>query len=587
MRFMLAVISSEKPITTIMLRLLCLLLLLHPLLLHAQTPNRFDVLITELFPDPTPPAGLPENEFIELKNVSGATINLRGWKLSDGTTTATINVTINLPPDSFVIICTNSAVASFATFGRTAGVTNFPSLNNEGDIIALYAPDGKLIHVVPYSNQWYRNPAKEDGGFTLEMIDTRNPCNGAGNWKASEDNSGGTPGRTNAVTGNNPDEQPPALLRTYTTDSVTIVAVFDEPLDSASAAIAARYTLDHNTGSVVTATPVAPLFTEVTLKLPVALKATEVYQLSVNALTDCSGNAIGMAHIAKAGLPQAADVSAIVINELLFDPPPGGYDYIELYNGGNKVAELKQLYIANRSAAGLLSNIRQLSAVPRLWFPGEYMVFTEDSRWLQEHYLVKDPAFIIALPSLPSLPDDKGTVVITNLQGNVVDELQYDSKWHFNLISNKEGVALERISYREPSQNNNNWMSAASAAGFGTPGYQNSQFRADIQANGTILVTPSLFSPDNDGFDDMAGVQYQVSEPGYVVNITIFDAAGILVRHLVQSATLGRQGVFRWDGLDDRQRKLPVGVYLVFTELFNGQGKTKKFRNAVTLVRRF
>jgi hypothetical protein len=215
------------------------------------------------------------------------------------------------------------------------------------------------------------------------------------------------------------------------------------------------------------------------------------------------------------------------------------------------------------------------------------MVFTEDSRWLQEHYIIKDPAFVIELSSLPSLPDDKGTVVVSNLQGNVVDELQYDSKWHFNLISNKEGVALERISYKEPSQNNNNWMSAASAAGFGTPGYQNSQFRADIQANGTIFVAPTLFSPDNDGFDDMAGVQYQVSEPGYVANITVFDAAGMLVRHLAQSATLGRQGVFRWDGLDDHQRKLPVGVYLVFTELFNGQGKTKKFRNAVTLVRRF
>lgn len=570
-----------------MLRLLCLLLVVHPLLLHARTPNRFDVLITELFPDPTPSAGLPDNEFIELKNVSATTINLRGWKLSDGTTTATINVNIDLPPDSFVIVCTNSAITSFSAFGKTIGVSNFPSLNNEGDIIALYAPDGKLIHAVPYTSQWYRNPVKEEGGFTLEMIDTRNPCNGAGNWKASEDRNGGTPGRTNSVAGNNPDEQPPALVRTYTTDSVTIVAVFDEPLDSNAAAITSRYTMDHNTGSPVIATPVAPLFIEVTLKLAAALKATTVYQLSVKALTDCSGNAVGMMNTAKAGLPREADSLGVVINELLFDPPPAGYDYIELYNSGNKTVDLKQLYIANRSAAGMLTNIKQLSTVPRLWFPDEYIVFTENSRWLQEHYMVKDPASVIELPSLPSLPDDKGTVVVTNLQGKVVDELQYDSKWHFNLISNKEGVALERISYREPSQNNNNWMSAASVVGFGTPGYQNSQLRADIQANGTILVAPSLFSPDNDGFDDMAGIQYQVSEPGYVANITVFDAGGTLVRHLAQSATLGSQGVFRWDGLDDRQRKLPVGVYIVFTELFNRQGKTKKFRNTVTLVRHF
>jgi hypothetical protein len=59
------------------------------------------------------------------------------------------------------------------------------------------------------------------------------------------------------------------------------------------------------------------------------------------------------------------------------------------------------------------------------------------------------------------------------------------------------------------------------------------------------------------------------------------------VRHLVRNATLGKQGVFRWDGLDDRQQKLFVGVYIIYTELFNLQGGIKKFRNTVTLARRF
>jgi hypothetical protein len=568
-----------------MQRLLYWLLLLQPLCLPAQKAGRFDVLITELFPDPSPAIGLPENEFIELKNVAARTINLRGWKLSDGTSAATINVNVELPPDSIVIICPNAAVASFTPFGRTVGVTSFPSLNNEGDIISLYSPEGSLVHSVAYNSQWYNNVVKEEGGWTLEMMDIHNPCNGAGNWKVSIHTSGGTPGRENSVVGNNPDNMPPALLRTYTPDSITIVAVFDEPLDSTGAANAGRYTLNNNIGHPIAAIPVAPLFNEVTLKLSQPLKVSTVYELSATAVTDCSGNVLGMLNKAKAGWPVSADTHTLAINELLFDPPSGGYDYIELYNYSNTVIDLKQLYIANRSAAGALSNSKQLSTVPRLWFPGEYIVVTEDSRWLQEHYNVKDPATVIVLAALPSMPDDKGTVVVLNQQGAVVEELQYDSKWHFALLSNKEGVALERISYREPSQNNNNWMSAAAAAGFGTPGYLNSQFRADLQANGTVFVTPSLFSPDNDGFDDLASVQYEVSEPGYVANITVFDAAGRQVRHLVRSATLAKQGIFRWDGLDDQQRKLPVGVYIVFTELFNLQGKTKKFRNTVTLIR--
>lgn len=568
-------------------RLLALLLLVPFAMLHAQTAQRFDIIITELFPDPTPPIGLPNNEFIELKNVSANTINLRGWKLSDGTTTATINVNADIQPDSFVIICTNAAVPLLAVFGQAIGVSNFPSLNNDADVIALYSPEGMVVHAVAYTDQWYANAVKAGGGWTLEMIDTRNPCTGANNWKAATDNSGGTPGRENSVAGNNRDEMPPALLRTYTIDSVTIGALFDESLDSTAAAAPQRYNLSHAIGNPLSAEPRSPLFNEVVLRLASAIKTNEVYQLTVKELTDCSGNAIGIMNNAKAGLPIPADTQAVIINELLFNPPSGGYDYIELYNRSNKVVDLKQLYVANRSAAGTLSGIQQLSTDSRLFFPGEYLALTEDAHWLQQQYNVKQPATVIQLPSLPSLPDDKGMLAVTNLQGEVVDELQYDRKWHFALLSNEEGVALERIDYSKPAQDSHNWMSAASTAGFGTPGYLNSQFRADLQANGTISVTPSLFSPDNDGFDDFTSIQYQMAEPGHVASITIFDAGGMLVRHLARSATLGMQGVFRWDGLDNNHRKLPVGSYIVFTEIYNLQGKTKKFKKTVTLVRRF
>ena len=568
-------------------KLLAVLLCMPLARLHAQTHQRFDILITELLPDPTPPIGLPNNEFIELKNVSGNAINLHGWKLGDGTTTATINVNIDIQPGSFVIICTNSAAPSFMAFGTTIGVSNFPSLNNDADVITLYSPEGRAIHTIAYTDQWYNNAVKAGGGWTLEMIDSRNPCTGAGNWKATVNDSGGTPGRENSVTGDNRDEMPPALVSTFTIDSVTIVAVFDEPLDSISAAASLHYTFSHAIGNPVLVEPRAPLFNEVVLRLATAINKNEIYQLTVSQVTDCSGNAIGIMNSAKAGWPVPADTHAVIINELLFNPSPGGYDYIELYNRSSKVVDLKQLYVANRSAAGTLSNIQQLSGAPRLLFPGEYIVLTENALWLQQHYPVRQPAVIVQLPSLPSLPDDQGALALTNAQGAVVDEIQYDRKWHFALLSNEEGVALERINYNKPTQDNHNWLSAASTAGFGTPGYQNSQFRADLLPKGTVTISPSLFSPDNDAFDDFVNIQYQTTEPGCVANITIFDAAGMPVRHLTRSATLGLQGTFRWDGLDNNRRKLPIGVYVIFTELFNLQGKIKKFRNNVTLIRRF
>lgn len=566
------------------IKLLAACVLLPVALLQAQPPQRFDVVITELMPDPSPPVGLPNAEYVELRNISNRAINLQGWKLSDGSSTATIRTDFELQPDSQLIICANSAAALLGAFGTAIGVTNFPSLNNDVDVIALLSPEGAVIHAVAYSDQWYQSSIKISGGWSLEMIDVKNPCTGAGNWKATVHHSGGTPGRENSVKERNADETPPALLRTFAPDSMTVIAVFDESLDSLQASIPGRYFIDQGMGQPQRAEPQAPLFREVRLTLNDPLKGV-VSTLTIKEVADCSGNRIGSLNTAKVGLAKSPAAGDVVINELLFNPPAGGVDYIELYNRSDKVIDLMQLYVANRSVAGKFTNIQQLTSNSNLLFPGEYRVLTEDSRWVQQQYTGAVPGVMVQLTALPSLPDEEGVLVLTDPQEAVIDELHYNSSWQFALLGNDEGVALERIDYSQPAQNSQNWMSAASTAGYGTPGYRNSQFRADLQAKGMVDLSPVLFSPDNDGRDDFVNVLYQMAEPGFVANITLFDAAGMPVRHLARNATLGREGAFRWDGLDNNRRSLPVGVYVMYAEIFNTQGKTKKFKKTVTLIR--
>ena len=125
-----------------------------------------------------------------------------------------------LQPDSFVIVCGSSAFAAMSTFGKTISVTSFPSLDNDGDQLVLSTAQGKTIHAVNYSSNWYQNELKKNGGWSLEMIDTKNPCSGFSNWIASVDPSGGTPGRKNSVDTNNIDQTPPHLLRAYANDSM-------------------------------------------------------------------------------------------------------------------------------------------------------------------------------------------------------------------------------------------------------------------------------------------------------------------------------------------------------------------------------
>lgn len=564
-------------------KLLLLLSALVPLWAIAQISQQYDVVIDEIMADPTPVVSLPNAEFIELKNVSGRTINLSGWKLSTSTTTSSAFPTYNLPADSFLIITSTSNAASFASFGRVLGVPSFPSLDNNGTTLSLISKEGRIIHAVAYTIDWYQNPIKQDGGWTLEMIDTHNPCTGMNNWKSSIDAKGGTPGRKNSVDGINTDETPPQLLRTYSKDSVTIVVQFDEPLDSPSATLVSNYSL--NNFSILSAQPQPPFYNEVVLKLSSPLQKRTVYLLTVNGVKDCKGNIISAYNKAKVGLAEEALINDIVINEILFNPNITGHEYVEIYNRTNKILDAGKLYIANRNSSGNIASAKKLSDVPFYIFPEEYIVLTQDAISLQKEYLVSNPSQILKL-SLPSYPNAKGVVVLTNSQGSVVDEVAYSEKWHFALISNVKGISLEKIDPNDSSQKQNNWHSAASTAGYGTPTYRNSQYKISDNISATIEVNPKIFSPNNDGHDDFVTISYQVEQTGYVANVMIFDANGRLVRSFVKNGLLGLKGSWNWDGLSEKNQKLPIGTYIIYTEIFNLEGKKKSFKNAVVLARK-
>ncbi|RYZ39857.1 MAG: hypothetical protein EOP49_29940, partial [Sphingobacteriales bacterium] len=454
---------------------LSLVMIMIPAFLYAQPtlPGRFSVVISELYPDPDPKAGIPAYEFVELTNTSKHIINLRGWRLGDGTSFGTISSSIELKPDSILIICSSTAAAGFRARGTVSVISGFPSLNNEEDIITLYDQAGNIIHSVAYKAGWYRNDIKQEGGWTLEMIDTRNPCGDASNWMASDDPDGGTPGRLNAVAAINPDKSAPALISTYVNDSMNIVAVFDEPLDSLAAAVPGSWILDDVSIAITRALPVAPGFTEVVLTLNKPLVAEKLYVLRVKSqVIDCSGNTIGSLNHAKTGMPSPAVAGDLVINELLFNPIGAGHDYVELYNRGRRIVDLQHLIIAGKNSIGNLVSPSAVSRLPRLLYPGEYVVITSGKAWISHHYVVKDVAALSEISAMVSMPDDKGYIGIFNKQGTLVDEVSYSEKWHFALLNNKEGVALERIDYSQPTNEKANWTSAASTAGFGTPGYQ-------------------------------------------------------------------------------------------------------------------
>lgn len=285
-----------------------------------------------------------------------------------------------------------------------------------------------------------------------------------------------------------------------------------------------------------------------------------------------------------ASKPSLDEVPSLIINEILFNPRPDGVDYIELYNRSNTPIDLNGWRIANRNSLGVISSSKLLASRHKIIPPDSYLVITEDSIVVQRQYTVKDIAAFLPISSMPSFPDAAGTVVLLNAQNNVEDELAYNSKWHFTLISKPEGVALERINPNSPTQDPSNWHSASTTSGYGTPTYKNSQYYNNSSSDNAISVEPSVFSPDSDGYNDYLLIKYKLPAPGYLCNMTLFSSNGIPIRYLVRNGLCGSEGYYKWDGLNENGSKVRMGSYILLAELFNVNGHTMKSKHVVTVA---
>lgn len=548
----------------------------------AAVQSQHDVIITEIMADPSPPVGLPSYEWVELMNVSGNPVNVRGWRFGNANSQSGPLPDSTLQPNERIILCATGSALQLSSFGRCLSITGFPTLDNDGTELFLKNHHGMTVHGIRYSSAWYRNTVKEQGGWSLEMIDTRFPCAGEQNWKASIAGAGATPGAVNSINDLMTDIRLPVLMRSFLQNDSVVVLSFDQSLDSSVAAVPSNYRIDAPV--IVTAVTVhPPVFNTVSLHLGTAIQPGKIYIISTVGLRGC-----GPVHMNEQsvwiGSPSKPAPGDCIINEILFNPRANASDYVELYNNSGKIIDAARLFIANRLASGNPGSMQAASQEPDYIFPHEFRVLTTDRNSLLHQYFVKDPAVINTLPSLPSFPDTEGTVLLMDHQGEVLDEVNYKDDWHFPLVTDPEGVALERIDPDASSQDRNNWTSAASTSGNGTPGYINSHHKRSTVTSGEVTIDPLVFSPGNDGIADFVTIRFNRPSGRSVAGIRIFDSGGRQVRIIENNTLAGSTGSWNWNGLDDRGRKLPVGVYIVLIRFFDLSGKVEYIKKAVVLA---
>jgi hypothetical protein len=545
------------------------------------TSTGYDVLIHEFLPRALPSAGLLPARFVELKNNSPYILQLKNWRLANSSREVILPA-YTFQPGSLLVVCDRSAVGSFPGDVPLLGVSSFPA-PGDSDIITLRNDSGVLVHAVGYDRHWYDNPVKQKGGWSLEMVDINWPCAGSSNWRPSIAPSGGTPGKPNTVMSTGVLPPPVSLISAYAVDSMTVILSFSGIMDSLAAADVAYYQFSPAI-SIADVAVQPPLYNNVVFRLGAPLLRDTSYLAAVSGLRDCTGQDVTMGNDIAFARISTADSLDIVINEILYDPAPGTPEFVEIYNRGRKAVNLEQVYLARRKESGALEDVTALSSNPHTLLPGSYAAFTGEPAALCTQYDCRQPGNVHQL-NLPPLTNEDGIVSLLNAAGQVVDQLHYSDKMHMALASHTRGVSLERLLADGPTQDWHNWHSAATIAN-GTPGYTNSQRIPSTVLPGVFTVQPAVFSPDQDGLDDIAVIRYSFSTPGFVVNVTIFDAEGRPVRQLERNTLLPASGYMIWDGLGDSGRGLISGIYVIFAEAFNTDGQVSRWKLPIVLGKR-
>lgn len=273
----------------------------------------------------------------------------------------------------------------------------------------------------------------------------------------------------------------------------------------------------------------------------------------------------------------------LVFNEILPNPFVGGSEYIELYNRSDQTLTFSGLSVATRKSDGTLSTHYPLSSVTATIEPGGYAVLTKSVFGITDFYNILSPEALFEIPKLPILANTSSTLVLFRTKDEaVIDEVSYSSKWHASSVKDQKGVALERIDPEAETQSPSNWTSASATAGYGTPGYRNSQ--SDISSPDEPDKPSGIEAPEWVPESEHYKITYYLDQPGYSCRAFVFNTVGQRVAEIANHELLGLFGELTWDGSSLAGSRLRIGVYIFYAELYHTSGTVKRYKQ-VFLVR--
>ncbi len=98
---------------------------------------------------------------------------------------------------------------------------------------------------------------------------------------------------------------------------------------------------------------------------------------------------------------------------------------------------------------------------------------------------------------------------------------------------------------------------------------------------GELCLTPAIFTPDGDGYNDELQIDYRLPQPGGELTISIYDSRGIKICDLCKKMPIDSdKGTLFWNGKTVKGNA-PTGMYIVYLEYHYLNNITKAKKTAV------
>ncbi len=543
------------------------------------------IVISEVLINPLSQPQLPSAQYIELYNRGNFSVNLKGMKISDGISVASLP-DYKLMRDSFIIIASSAKISEFSSRNIPAlFVSPFPYLNIDNDKIILTDSAGLLINTMTYDIKALNNNLKAKGGWSIELIDADNVCQVDGNWLFSNASMGGTPGKKNSVAGITHDNKSLKLIRAYNIGYNEAVFIFNKGVDLESSRTKAIFDFNPPLADTYNLNYFKYNTNQISLVLSTGLfQKDTIYHLKIKNIMDCNGMMLNSAEIIF-GYPSIPQYEEIVINEILFNAASYASEFVEVYNNSDKIFDLKSIALSSNNKYGLSTGTVAASDIPLQLLPRQYIALCTNNTEVQQRYYSLTPENIYTTADWKTLDDDSGLIILSNPNtGAPIDSAIYSKNWHHPFISNDDGISLERVSFGRAGTNHSNWLSAASSVGYATPAYQNSKYNASIAPDEFVFLPNTYFTPDNDGTEDELNFSIVLPSANYSLNITVYDIGGNEIKKIARNDIAAVTNYYSWDGRTTGGGLASTGHYILLIQAIDGNGGLRSEKKVVDLL---